>query len=144
MLSIKQAASRPRPPWPNAASGSASRSRFRSTPRSPERRPKRLSPTQIEECIGKKSTYEELQRQIVDALAALGMAGAIHREPAMDNAVSYSQRGRDEPVSLRGYRRILAYIRRQFGEHGALDFLKVAIFCWLGSRSRRERMLRLC
>ena len=35
MLSMKQAASRPRPPWPNAASGSAARSRFRSTPRSP-------------------------------------------------------------------------------------------------------------
>src|SRR6516164_8349272 len=44
----------------------------------PERRPKRLSPTQIAEHIGKKSPDEELQRQIVDALAALCMAGAIH------------------------------------------------------------------
>jgi len=38
---MKQAASRPRPPWPSAASGSAARSRFRSTPRSPSAARKR-------------------------------------------------------------------------------------------------------
>jgi hypothetical protein len=41
----------------------------------------------------------------------------------MDNAVSNSQRGRDEPVSIRGFRRILAQVQRQFGQHGALDFV---------------------
>jgi hypothetical protein len=45
----------------------------------------------------------------------------------MDNAVSNSQRGRDEPVSVRGYRRIFAQVQCQLGEHGALDFVKVAI-----------------
>jgi hypothetical protein len=65
-----------------------------------ERRPKRLSPTQIAEDIGKKPANEELQRQIVDALAALRMAGAIDREPSMDNAVSNGQCSRDEPVSV--------------------------------------------
>jgi hypothetical protein len=56
----------------------------------------------------------------------------------MDNAVSNSQRGRDEPVSVRGQRCILAQVQRQFGEHGALDFVKVVICCWHGSRTSRE------
>src|SRR6516165_12328170 len=66
------------------------------------------------------------------------MAGAIHREPSMDNAISNSQRGRDKPVSVRGYRRILAQVQRQFGEHSALDFVKVIILCWRGSEMPRE------
>ena len=56
----------------------------------------------------------------------------------MDNAVSNSQRGRDEPVSVRGHRRILAQFQRQFGEDGALDFVKVVILCWRDSRTSRE------
>jgi hypothetical protein len=107
---MKQAASRPRPPCP----------------------------TKVAEHIGKKSSDEELQRQIVDALAALCMGGPIHREPSMDNAVSNSQRGRDEPVSVRGHRCILAQVQRQFGEHGALDFVKVAVLCGRDRRASRE------
>src|SRR5262249_46386380 len=84
------------------------------------------------------STDEQLQRQTVDAPAALCMAGTIYREPSMDNAVSNSQRGRDEPVSVGGYRRILAQVQRKFGEHGALDFVKVVIPCRRGSETRRE------
>jgi hypothetical protein len=56
----------------------------------------------------------------------------------MDNAVSNGQRGRDEPVSVRGRRRILAQFQRQFGEHGTLDFVNVVILCWRGSRTSRE------
>src|SRR5437660_2189707 len=104
MLCMKQAASRPRPPWQSAASGSAARSRFRSTPRSPSAARK----TEVAEPIGKKTPDEELQRQIVDALSALCMAGALHLEPSMDDAVSNSQRGRDEPISVRGHRCVLA------------------------------------
>jgi hypothetical protein len=68
------------------------------------------------------------------------MAGAIHREPSMDNAVSNSQRGRDEPVSVRGYGRILAQVQRQFSQHGALDFVKVIILCWRGSDGARREI----
>jgi hypothetical protein len=56
----------------------------------------------------------------------------------MDNPVSNSQRGGDEPVSVRGHRRILAQVQRQFGEYGALDFVKVAILCRRDSRTNRE------
>jgi hypothetical protein len=56
----------------------------------------------------------------------------------MHNTISNSQRGRDKPVSVRGYRRILAQVQRQFGEHSALDFVKVVILCWLGSGTPRE------
>jgi hypothetical protein len=55
------------------------------------------------------------------------MAGAIHREPSMDDAISNGERGRDEPVSFRGYRSILAQVEHQFGEHCALDFLEIVI-----------------
>src|SRR5262245_60247920 len=66
------------------------------------------------------------------------MAGAVHRQPSMHNAISNSQRGRDKPVSVRGYRRILAQVQRQFGEHSALDFVKVLILFWRGSEMPRE------
>src|SRR5262249_53657490 len=66
------------------------------------------------------------------------MASAIHREPSMDSAVSNSQRGRDEPVSVRSRRRILAQFQRQFGEHGALDFVNVVVLCCRDSRASRE------
>src|SRR5262249_8444915 len=66
------------------------------------------------------------------------MAGAIHPEPSMDNAVSNSQRGRNEPVSIRGHRRILAQVQRQFREDGTLDFVKVVLPCGRGSGTRRE------
>ena len=45
----------------------------------------------------------------------------------MHDAVANGQRGRDEPVSFRRYRRILAQVQRQFGENGALDFLEIVI-----------------
>jgi hypothetical protein len=56
----------------------------------------------------------------------------------MDNAVSNSQRGRNEPVSIRGHRRILAQVQRQFREDGTLDFVKVVLACGRGSGTRRE------
>ena len=56
----------------------------------------------------------------------------------MDNAVSNSQRSRHEPVSIRGYRRILAQVQRQLGEYGALDLVKVVLRCWRGSETPRE------
>src|SRR5207245_650801 len=138
MLSMKQAASRPRPPWPSAASGSTARSRFRSTPRSPSAARKISVQPRLQSTSAKKSPDEELQRQIVDALAALCMAGAIHHEPSMDNAIANSQRGRDEPVPVGSRSRILAQFQRQFGEHGALDFIKVAILCSSDSSRNRE------
>src|SRR5262249_40318359 len=52
----------------------------------------------------------------------------------MDNAVSNCQRGCDEPVSVRGDRCILAEVQHQFGQHGALDFVKVSFLCRLGNR----------
>ena len=58
----------------------------------------------------------------------------------MDNAVPNSQRGRDEPVSVGGHRRILAQVQCQFGEHGALDFLKVVILHWRGNTLRWGRL----
>src|SRR5262249_44477275 len=56
----------------------------------------------------------------------------------MDNAIANGQRGRDEPVSVRRRGRILAEFQRQFGEHGALDFVKLAIRCGRDPRTKRE------
>src|SRR5215472_15998246 len=66
------------------------------------------------------------------------MASAIHREPSMDSAVSNSQRGRDEPVSVCGDRCILAQFQRQFGEHGTLDFVNILVLCCRDSRACRD------
>ena len=56
----------------------------------------------------------------------------------MDNAIANSQRGRDEPVPVGSRSRIFAQFQRQFGKHGALDFIKVAIRCRRDSRTNRE------
>src|SRR5262249_25507224 len=94
--------------------------------------------TEVAEHIGKKPPDEELERQIIDALAALGVGGAIDRKPAMHDPIANGQRGRDEPVSVGCRSRILAQFQRQFGEHGALDFIKLAALCGRGRRTNRE------
>ena len=64
-----------------------------------ERRPHRLGQPQILDDIGEQPADQEFERQVVDVLAPLGVAGAVDREPAMDDPVAQRQRGRDEPVA---------------------------------------------
>ena len=99
MLSMKQAASRPRPPLPSAASGSAARSRSRSTPRSPSAARNDLGQAEIAQHIGEQPADQEFQRQIIDALAR--PCAWLARSAASQRWMMRSrmrERGRHEPV----------------------------------------------
>ena len=120
MLSMKQAASRPRPPLPSAASGSARRIRSRSTPR---------SPSAAQTVLG--------QAEIAQHVAATGGRSGT---PATDNRrASCPRRGWRGPASQRWMTRSRSASavatnqsravaaapcrpQRQLGEHGTLDF----------------------
>ena len=65
---------------------------------------------------------QEFERQIVDALAALRVARAFGREPAMDDPVADGMGGRDEPIAIGRRGGILADRERQLGKNRALEF----------------------
>src|SRR5215204_6113769 len=71
---------------------------------------------QISKHVGKKPTNQKLEREIVDALAAFPITGAIGSQPTMNDAVTGSQRRGNEPVPIGGGRRVLADRKRQLGE----------------------------
>ena len=77
---------------------------------------------EIAEHVGKQAADQELEREIVDALASLRVARAFGREPAMDDTVADGVRGRHEPVAVGGRGGILADRQRQLGEYGTLEF----------------------
>ena len=84
-----------------------------------------LGQPQIADDIGEQPADQEFQRQVIDVLAALGVAGAVDREPAMDDAVAHRQRRRDEPVAVGGAVAVLADRQRQLGEHARLERLDI-------------------
>jgi hypothetical protein len=58
--------------------------------------------------IDEQSPDQELEREIVDALATGAVGGARRIEPAIDDAVAHGERRRHEPVVIQRVRAILA------------------------------------
>ena len=121
MLSMKQAASRPRPPLPSAASGSHLRSSERPTPRSPSAASNTLQQAHIVQRVGEQPADQEFEREIIDPLAAGVVDLLFRRQPAVHDAVAQRQRRRLVPVVPGGHAGVLADRQRELGEDRALD-----------------------
>ncbi len=106
MLSMKQAASRPRPPLPSAGSGSIARRRSRLTPNSASAsRIGSVRPELFSE-FEQQPARQELERQVVHALALLRGIVARASQPAIDDPIPQRQRRRHEPVAIAGNQRV--------------------------------------
>ena len=92
-----------------------------------ERGAKYLAEAEIAEYVGKQPADQKFERQIVDALAPLGVARPLGGQPAMNGAVAQRERGGHEPVASGGRADVLADRERELGEHGTLDFGKLAL-----------------
>ena len=74
-----------------------------------QRRPHRAGQTEIVQAVEQQPPDQEFERQVIDVLAPVGVAGARGRHPAIDDAVAHRQRGGDEPVPLGCDDRVLAH-----------------------------------
>jgi hypothetical protein len=101
MLSMKQAARRPRPPLPSAASDDA----------------------QIAHRVVHHAADEELEGEIIDALPVVGVDRVGRLDPALDHDVPRREGDGEEPVALAGGDGVLADRIGQLGEHGRLQLL---------------------
>jgi len=54
--------------------------------------------SEVGERVFQQAPYQELERQVVDALAVVGIVGAGRRHPPLDNVVACCKRCRDKPV----------------------------------------------
>ena len=70
-----------------------------------ERPPHHLGQPQIAGDVVEQPADQELEREVIDALAAAGEALAVGGQPAVNDAVAQSQRGCDKPVPPGGARR---------------------------------------
>jgi hypothetical protein len=104
---MKQAASRPRPPLPSAASGSSPAMTSRSTP-SEDRASRILHQADIGDGVAHQAADQEFERQIINALGivGIGLAGGFH--PLVDDAVADDEDGCGQPVMGLGNLDILA------------------------------------
>ena len=136
MLSMKQAASRPRPPLPKRRVGLDLAQPVEIDAKLGQRGAHRLQHLQIVERVDQQPADQEFQRQIIDALAVLGVDGAGRGHPAIDDAVAHAQRGGDEPVALGGDHRVLADGVGQFGDHGAAQRGDVLVLRRQGETAR--------
>ena len=75
--------------------------------RIPERSTRDFIEAEVAKHIGKEPTDEKLEREVVDSLAALSVAGALAGEPVMDDAIADDVGRRDEPVVIGGRSDIL-------------------------------------
>ena len=82
---------------------------------------------QILDDIGEQAADQEFERQIIDVLLALGAAGAVDRQPAMDDPVAQGERGGDEPVARGRAVAVLADRERQLGENARLERLDIGL-----------------
>ena len=87
-----------------------------------ERGAEHVFQAQIAQHVGPQPADQEFQREVIDPLAALGVAGALRGQPAMDDAVANRECGRQKPVAIGGRAGILPDREDQLGEHRALDF----------------------
>ena len=90
-----------------------------------ERRLDRLGHAEVFHDIGEQPTDQEFERQVVDAFAALGMADAVDREPAVNDPVAQRQRRRDKPVARGRRAAILADRQGQLREDARLEGVDV-------------------
>ncbi len=119
MLSMKQAARRPRPPLPRAASGSISRSASRLDAELGQGGAHRFEQVEIVQAVDQQAADQEFEGEVIDplALVRVGRAGGLH--PAVDDAVAHGECGGDEPVPVGGDERVLADGIGELGDDGA-------------------------
>ena len=108
MLSMKQAASRPRPPLPSAASASSSAISSKSTSSSFSAARIGSAEPEVRDRVAHQPADQELEAEVVDPLLALevGRAGGVH--PVLDGAVAGDQDHRLQPVVRLGDLGVLA------------------------------------
>ena len=92
-----------------------------------ERNPDEFTASQIADHVVEQPADQKFQRHVIDALAALRIADAVDRQPAVDDAVAQRERRRDKPVPVGRACRILADRQGQLGEDRRLEFLDVLI-----------------
>ena len=108
MLSMKQAARRPRPPLPSAASGSSSRSLSRSTPSSASASRIASVRPRLVSASTQQPADQKFEREIVNAPPVFLIIALRRREPRRNEPVAGRKRGRDEPVARTGVGVVLA------------------------------------
>ncbi len=101
-----------------------------------ERRPHGLGQAEIVQGIGQQPADQELQGQVVNPLALLGVDGPCRGEPAVDDAVADGQGGGDEPVVVAGHDGILAHGIGQLGHQRAAQGGDVLVFGRQGDPGR--------
>ena len=126
MLSMKHAASRPRPPLPSAASGSSARIAFEIDAELVQRRARGLGKSQVRQRVEQHAADQELEREVVHALAPVAIAAARGLAPAIDDAVARRERHGDEPVVVARMAGLLRHHVAQLGQHGVAKRLDVA------------------
>ena len=121
MLSMKQAASRPRPPLPSAASGSHLRRFGQADAEIAERCLEHRQQAHIVQRVGEQAADQKFEREVIDPLAAGVVALLFGHQPAVHDAVAQRQRRRLVPVAPGRHAGILADRKPELGEDRALD-----------------------
>ncbi len=97
---MKQAASRPRPPLPSAASGSQLAQLGEADAEIAERGLEHRQQAHIVQRVGEQPADQEFEREVIDPLAAGVVALLLRRQPAVHDAVAQRQRRGLVPVAL--------------------------------------------
>ena len=105
--SMKQAARRPSPPLPSAASGSFS-SPLRRQAEIADRLAADVEKAEVDDGVLQQPANKEFHRQVIDALARAGIGGTGAGEPRVGDAVADGECEGDAPVIERGMCGILA------------------------------------
>src|SRR5262245_46662744 len=101
-----------------------------------ERKTDHLTVPKISDDVVEQSPDQELQRQVINALAALGAVEAIDRKPTMNDAVAQRQRCCDKPVPIGCRDRVFAHRQGQFGEQCGFEIFDVLVpYRWFVQRS---------
>ncbi len=106
-----------------------------------QRHPRRRREAEIAERVAQQAADQELEGEVIDALAArrVDLVRGVH--PPVDDPVAGGEHGRDQPVPLRSAAGILAHLVGELGEDRLAKGLDVAPrrrLCWngLGARGR--------
>ena len=71
--------------------------------------------------VVEQPAYQKLEREVINALTALGEALAVRGQPAVNDAVAQSQRSRNKPVSTGGLGGILADGQGKLSQNGGFE-----------------------
>ncbi len=88
-----------------------------------------LGEAQIADDVVEQPADQKLQREVIDALAALCEARPVGGQPAVNDAVAQRQRGCDEPVAPGCGKGILADGNRELGQHRRFELLDLLVGC---------------